>query len=108
MIQTKDIKILKEDYLTDEELAGEDKETRDFIKMSERGELVPNTDPEFRNMLIETAHNTPISRKSITLKLRTPTYNRLRTIAAKEGVPYQTLMNSVLMKYTEGRLVEKK
>ncbi len=108
MTKIKDIQILEEDYLTDEELVWEDEDTKEMIKMAERGELIPNTDPEFRNMLIEAAHNTPISRKSITLKLRTPTYNRLRTIAAKEGMPYQTLMNSILKKYTEGQLVEKK
>lgn len=97
-----------DDDLDDGFLSDDDEETREMIRSAEGGEWVSVTDKNLIQEFVDAAHNTPISRKSITLKLRTPTYNRLRTIAAQEGVPYQTLMNSVLKKYTEGRLVEKK
>lgn len=46
MTNTKDIQILDEDYLTDEELAWEDEDTKELIRAAERGELISVTDPK--------------------------------------------------------------
>jgi predicted DNA binding CopG/RHH family protein len=43
----------------------------------------------------------------INIRLSSPVLAALRARAAEEGMPYQTLIASVLHKYATGRLVEK-
>ena len=61
--------------------------------------------------LKEAAQNT-IARlsknKNITFRANSADIERLRAIAAEEGLPYQTLLSSVLHKYVSGRLMETK
>ncbi len=44
-------------------------------------------------------------RKSINLRLLENDLQRIKTEAIKEGIPYQTLISSILHKYVQGDLV---
>ena len=47
-------------------------------------------------------------RKAINLKVLENDIERFKAKALEEGMPYQTLINSVLHKYITGQLVDKK
>ncbi len=46
-------------------------------------------------------------KKTITLRLNANDLERIRFIATNEGMPYQTLISSVLHKYINNRLIDK-
>jgi len=46
-------------------------------------------------------------RKAINIKVLESDLERLKAKALEEGMPYQTLLNSVLHKYITGQLIEK-
>jgi len=46
-------------------------------------------------------------KKTVTLRLNVNDLERIRMMAASEGMPYQTLISSVLHKYINNRLVDK-
>ena len=46
-------------------------------------------------------------RKAINIKVLESDLEKLKAKALEEGMPYQTLLNSVLHKYLTGKLVEK-
>ena len=46
-------------------------------------------------------------RKAINIKVLESDLERLKSKALKEGMPYQTLLNSVLHKYLTGQLIDK-
>ncbi len=50
------------------------------------------------------AQNTVAKRKNINLRLSERDLLKLKSIAIKEGIPYQTLLSSVLHKFATGRL----
>jgi len=43
----------------------------------------------------------------INIRLSSKDLRALQTLALKEGIPYQTLVSSVLHKYADGQLVDK-
>jgi predicted DNA binding CopG/RHH family protein len=55
----------------------------------------------------EYARVTLAKNKRVNIRLSTPDLSEIQTRAAEEGVPYQTLIASVLHKYVAGRFVEK-
>jgi len=46
--------------------------------------------------------------KRINVRISERDLNQLQKIASEEGMPYQTLVSSILHKYVEGRFVDKK
>ncbi len=46
-------------------------------------------------------------KKVITLRLNENDLERIKSIAGSEGIPYQTLISSVMHKYVKNRLVDK-
>ncbi|MCA0433660.1 MAG: hypothetical protein LCH46_10360 [Proteobacteria bacterium] len=46
-------------------------------------------------------------KKSVTVRIYEQTLEKLRAKALEEGLPYQTLLSSILHKYVNGRLVER-
>jgi hypothetical protein len=90
-----------------------DDEERDFIESFEAaldsGALRPSA-PEARakasaewKAMVERA----ATRKAITLRLQERDIERLKVIARQRGLPYQTLVSSVLHQYASGTLVER-
>ena len=55
----------------------------------------------------EAARNTLKKDKRVNLRLSARDLDALKVRAAEEGLPYQTLMASILHKYVTGRLVDR-
>jgi predicted DNA binding CopG/RHH family protein len=74
----------------------------------ERGELrrVPLT-PQDREQFRASARATLLKDRRVNIRLPSPILRELQARAAEEGLPYQTLIASVLHKFVHGRLVER-
>ena len=55
----------------------------------------------------EIAKNTLKKDKRVNLRISSTDLEAIKTFAVEEGLPYQTLMSSVLHKFITGRLVDK-
>ncbi len=75
--------------LTEEEKTMEDQVNRVDIKPITKEESL---------FLKQVAHNTSAKNKTITIRLSERTLMRLKTAAAREGLPYQTLVASLIHK----------
>ncbi len=84
-----------------------DDEERKIHAALMRGEYVvsPNQ-TEMKKELKQAALNT-LRRKSITLRLQESDIRRMKVKALEQGVPYQTLISSVIHQFAAGRLVPK-
>jgi predicted DNA binding CopG/RHH family protein len=63
--------------------------------------------PDKKRKKIESIIDKSSGKKTITLRLNVNDLERIRMIAASEGMPYQTLISSILHKYINNRLVDK-
>ncbi len=59
-----------------------------------------------REQLIEAAVNTQNKTERMNIRMSKKDMDNLKTIALREGLPYQSLVTSVLHKYTTGLLVD--
>lgn len=77
-----------------------DKEEQELLKQVEEGRFtrVKNFEVE-KKKAMAAAKNTLNKIKNINLRLSERVVERLKTKAAEEGIPYQTLASSVLHKY---------
>jgi len=84
-----------------------DEEELQILSDFERGEFesILNFREEKRK-LEEAAQNTLKKDSRINIRVSSRDLERIRKIAAKEGVPYQTLISSTLHKLVSGRLKE--
>ncbi len=55
---------------------------------------------------IDMARNTIAKNKSVTFRVNAWDIERLKARALQEGIPYQTLLSSLVHKYVSGRLKE--
>lgn len=85
-----------------------DKFEKDILKAYESGELV-STRPtrEDKESFKAAARATSLKDRRVNIRLSSPDLRDIQARALEEGVPYQTLIASVLHKYVSGRLVEK-
>ena len=85
-----------------------DQEEKDLMESIERDEWQPvqNLDQE-RNKAIEAARNTLRKDKRINLRLSQKDYHQIQIKAIEEGIPYQTLISSIVHKYLNGSLTPK-
>ena len=85
-----------------------DAEERAIEESFERGELksVPNVEAEIKRYQ-EAARATFRKDKRVNIRMTSRDLEAIQVRAIEEGIPYQTLMASVLHKYVTGRLVEK-
>ena len=92
-------------YLDDEE-----RETMEALDAAmDRGEIIPPTE-EARLQLNERWQEIlkeNQERKAITLRLQLRDISLLKTIARRRGVPYQTLVSSVLHQFANGDIIER-
>lgn len=54
------------------------------------------------------ARNTLIKDKRINIRMSSKDLDQIQAIAVQDGVPYQTLISSIIHKFVSGYLVEKK
>ena len=84
------------------------KEERDILDRFQRDELRPAPGGERE---IETARraarNTFNKTKRVNLRVTERDFNLAHSRAREEGIPYQTLLSSVIHKYLSGRLIDK-
>jgi predicted DNA binding CopG/RHH family protein len=75
----------------------------------ERGEWksVKNLAKE-KKKAIESAKATMKKNKTMNIRINEMDLNSLKTRALEEGMPYQTLVSSILHKYVTGRLIDKR
>ena len=86
-----------------------DKLEKDILRAYENGELVSTTPTKERKELFKAAAQaTSLKDRRVNIRLSSPDLLDIQARAMEEGVPYQTLIASVLHKFVSGRLVEKK
>jgi predicted DNA binding CopG/RHH family protein len=73
----------------------------------ERGEWKSVITAERRNQLESYAKNTLRKDKRVNIRISSKDLYDIQIRAVEEGMPYQTLIASVLHKYVSGRLIEK-
>jgi predicted DNA binding CopG/RHH family protein len=86
-----------------------DREEQDILDSYERGEWKPvkNVRAEIKK-LSQYAKNTLQKDKRINIRMSSKDLDQVQVIAAQEGIPYQTLISSIIHKYVSGSLLEKK
>ena len=86
---------------------GLDAEEREILERFERGELrsAPGAEREVE-LARQAARNTFNKTKRVNLRMTERDFNLAHTRAREEGMPYQTLLSSVIHKYLSGRLTE--
>jgi len=84
------------------------KDEKDILESVERGEW--RTVPDFkraRKKYMEEARATLRKDKRVNIRMTTRDLSHFQKRAVEEGLPYQTLISSVLHKYINGRLTER-
>ncbi|MCY3749315.1 MAG: antitoxin [Chloroflexi bacterium] len=84
-------------------------EERDILSRFERGELrsAPEADREIETAR-QAARATFNKTKRVNLRVTERDFNLAHARAREEGIPYQTLLSSVIHKYLSGRLTERR
>ena len=82
-----------------------DQEEKDLMESIESDEWqsIKNIDQE-KEKAIMAARNTLKKEKRINLRLTQKDYHQIQIKAIEEGIPYQTLISSVIHKYLNGSL----
>lgn len=74
-----------------------EKEAGEYIKVS-----------DLKKKKIESILEKSSKKKVITLRLNSNDLEQIKSIAHSEGIPYQTLISSILHKYINNRFVDRK
>lgn len=86
-----------------------DREEREILDAFESGQLVRSGDlDQIRKEAQIAAGNTLRKTKRINLRISERDVELARTRALEEGLPYQTMLSSVIHKFLAGRLVERR
>ncbi len=84
-----------------------DEEEKEIMESIERGEWQPVENVEYeKNKAIIAARNTLKKDKRINMRLTQKDYRQIQIKAIEEGMPYQTLISSIVHKYLNGSLKE--
>ncbi|MFP4038007.1 MAG: CopG family antitoxin [Desulfobacteraceae bacterium] len=85
-----------------------DKEEKDILDSYERGEWksIKNLESEIEKHK-KYAHNTLKKDKRINIRISSMVLDELQARAAEDGIPYQTLISSILHRFVTGKLIEK-
>ena len=85
-----------------------DQEEKELMELIERDEWQPvkNIEPE-KEKAMAAARNTLKKDKRINLRLTQKDYYQIQIKAIEEGLPYQTLISSLVHKYLNGSLASR-
>lgn len=89
----------KSGRLTDEE--------KEILEAYERGEYESVLTSEMQQHYVESARYTFKKDKRVNIRISGRDLELLQEYALREGLPYQTLISSVLHKFVSGRLMER-
>ena len=85
-----------------------DKEEKTILESFEKEEWKSTPDLKAKQKYYSAiAKNTHLKNKRINIRLSEKILNDLKAKSLEEGIPYQTLISSILHKFTSGKLVEK-
>ena len=90
-------------------MAKMDKYEKEILDSFEKGEWnsVSNIEAK-KKQYVGIARNTLLKNKRINIRISEKDLNDLKIKSIEEGIPYQTLIASILHKYVHNRLIEKK
>lgn len=85
-----------------------DAEEQALLDSLEAGEWqsVPDLENEIASH-VQYAKNTMKKDKRVNIRISSKDLEGIQTLALEDGIPYQTLMSSILHKYVTGKLVER-
>lgn len=85
-----------------------DEEEKNLLESYDAGEWheVPDMDSE-KERYIEYAKAIFKKDKRVNIRISSKDMDSIQRIAIEEGIPYQTLISSIIHKFISGRLVEK-
>ena len=85
-----------------------DKEEKEIVESFEKGEWksIDNLEEE-KSKYAKYAGNTYLKNKRINIRISEKDLTNLKAKSIEEGIPYQTLISSILHKYISGKLVER-
>jgi len=85
-----------------------DREEKDLMASIEKDEWKPVKDFDVeKEKAVKAARNTLKKDRRINLRLTNKDYHQIQIKAIEEGIPYQTLISSLVHKYVNGTLVSK-
>lgn len=80
-----------------------DKEEKDFVESFDKDEWVSAGEKE-KEIFIKAAKASAVKSKRINIRLTEKDYHDIQAKAMEEGIPYQTLITSIIHKYNKGKL----
>ncbi|TVR90334.1 MAG: antitoxin [Spirochaetaceae bacterium] len=84
-------------------------EEKDLINSVEAGEWTSASNlNSMKDRVVKAASETALKDYRINIRISKRDVEALKTKALEEGIPYQTLVTSILHKYVTGKIVEKK
>ncbi|MEI8140266.1 MAG: hypothetical protein WCI03_10405 [bacterium] len=84
-----------------------DPDEQDILDSFERGEWKPVANQKQAiSRHVQYAKNTLAKDQRVNIRISSKDLEQLQTIAVEDGLPYQTLMASVLHRFVSGRFVE--
>lgn len=81
-----------------------DNEEKEILDAYESGEFVSIFSEEEKKKLIDAAATTMQKNKNINIRLTSKDLLKLKAKAVERGIPYQTIVASLVHQYTEGKL----
>lgn len=85
-----------------------DKEEQELLESFENGGWVRVANPEAEMKRHQQyARNTLKKDKRVNIRLSSKDLEELQVAAVRQGIPYQTLMSSILHRYVHGSLIDK-
>ena len=85
-----------------------EKEEKNILESYENDEWKSISELEaHKKHYLNIAKSTRLKNKRVNIRLSEKIINELKAKSLEEGIPYQTLITSILHKYTSGKLVEK-
>jgi len=85
-----------------------DKKEQELLESFENGEWVRGANPEAEiKRHQQYVRNTLKKDKRVNIRLSSKVLEELQVAAVRQGIPYQTLMTSILHRYVHGSLVDK-
>jgi len=80
-----------------------DKEEKEIIESYENEEWV-SSDKTLKEEIEKAAKNSTLKNKRINIRLTEKDFKDIQVKAMEEGIPYQTLISSIIHKYNKGEL----
>ncbi len=80
-----------------------DKKEKELIESYNKGEWI-STDKKEQKVFVEAAKASVLKSKRINIRLTSKDFYAIQAKALEEGIPYQTLISSIIHNYNKGKL----